>query len=154
MKSDAKPRPTPARRNLLSKDETFPNKTSSFEWVDGTPLEPSWIDGVAGDGGVFSSIEDFVTWDGFWRGNDLISDSVLAEAFKRPKLSDGTFSDYGFGWVLTDEGAWHNGRWLGACTCISRRLRERDCIVVLDNSSSWIVDEMASELERVIFGQP
>lgn len=72
---------------------------------------------------------------------------------RRPTLNDGTLSDYGFGWVLTNEGAWHNGQWLGACTCISRRLRERDCIVVLDNSSSWIVDGMASELERVFFGQ-
>jgi len=78
---------------------------------------------------------------------------LRGEAFKRPKLNDGRFSDYGFGWVLTDDVGWHNGEWLGAVTYISRRLHERDCIVLLDNSSSLIVDSMVPELERVFFEQ-
>lgn len=137
--------------NLASKDSTFPNKTSDFDHLDQSPIEPSWLDGVAGDGAVFSSIEDFVIWDEFWRGNDLISEDLLSQAFEKPKLNDGSLSDYGFGWVLTEGGAWHNGEWLGAATYISRGVRDRHCLVVLDNSSNLVMDEIVSELERVFF---
>jgi hypothetical protein len=106
--------------------------------------------GHSGDGAVFSSIEDFVVWDQFWRGNELISADLLSEAFEKPKLNDGSLSDYDFGWVLTDKGAWHNGEWFGAATHISRGVRDRTCIVVLDNSSSLIVDAIVAELEREV----
>lgn len=136
--------------NRLSKERTFSNKTSDFNQLLGTAVEPSWLDGVAGDGAVFCSIEDFVIWDDFWRGNELISDDVLSQAFDNPKLNDGSFSNYGFGWVLTDDGAWHNGVWLGAATYISRGVHDRNCIVLLDNSSCLIVDGMIAELEREV----
>ncbi len=72
--------------NLISEDKIFKGKTDVFEDIAGEIREitPTFLDGVAGDGGVFSSISDFVIWDKFWYENELISIENLKEAFKRP----------------------------------------------------------------------
>lgn len=92
--------------NLLSDESTFPNKANDFNNLKGnvTELKPSFIDGVAGDGAVFSSANDMLIWDRFWYQNDLISEAILKEAFKKPELLNGMKSDYGFGWLLTENG--------------------------------------------------
>lgn len=139
--------------NLVSKTKDFPNKTTSFENVLGkiTELKPSVLDGVAGDGSVFSSIDDFVIWNQFWYKNTLISEETKKEAFTKPILNDGNESNYGFGWIIINENShWHNGSWLGAKTIIIRNEKLKNCIVVLDNSDSWNVDTIARELVKVL----
>jgi len=132
--------------NHFSDAENFPKKTAGFRQVSSltTPLTPGFLDGVAGDGGVFSSIEDFLIWDEFWNGNnDLIADSLLLQAFVSPTLNDGTKADYGFGWVLKASGNhWHNGAWLGANTLIKRYPSEKEVIVILDNSDNIRFDKI------------
>ncbi len=135
--------------NQMSDDETFAGKAGSF--LDGEDQKPGFLDGVAGDGSVFCSLDDFEIWDQFWRGNDLVSAELMNQAFERPQLADGSKSDYGFGWVVQSEkdwSHWHNGGWLGARTYV---YQDKDCcIVILDNSSSLIVDSMGSELHRAL----
>ena len=135
--------------NLLSENRS-PNQTSDFDQVDDdrTAVEPTWVDGVAGDGAVFSSLNDFVIWDQFWNGNDLVSEDLLREATKRPRLNDGTESDYGFGWVVERNRHWHNGAWLGANTYIVRYPNSGCCLVILDNSSNIRMDKIANRIEK------
>ena len=113
-------------------------------------LEPEFLDGVAGDGAVFSSIEDFVIWEKFWRENDLVDPELLKQAFLPVTLKDGTDSDYGFGWVTTEDGAWHNGSWLGARTYVLRDDANELFIVVLDSSSSQQTDTIAEQIHEVM----
>lgn len=124
--------------NLLS-EERSPNQASDFFqfFTKRLPHKIPWLDGVAGDGAVFCSLNDFVIWDRFWYGNPLVSDSLLQEAFKSPTLNDGTKSDYGFGWVIEQEYYFHTGGWLGANTYIARYPKSGGCVVVLDNSSNY-----------------
>ncbi|MEM6377019.1 MAG: serine hydrolase domain-containing protein [Bacteroidota bacterium] len=138
--------------NLFSEQSTFPNKTASFiNMVKAGPMPPSWLDGVAGDGAVFSSPEDFLIWDQFWYGNDLISQENLKEAFKTPKLADGRISDYGFGWTVPNEQmVWHNGAWLGARTAIIRRMENKTCLVLLDNSLNERLDDILQQINLVV----
>lgn len=138
--------------NLVSKDKYFENKTSSFDNFMGTAskLTPGVLDGVAGDGSIFSSVDDFVIWNQFWSENSLLSKETMAEAFKKPTLNNGKQSYYGFGWIVTQRvGTWHNGSWLGARTLIARNEKLKNCIVVLDNSSSKNVDLIGRELAKV-----
>ncbi|QDV25930.1 Penicillin-binding protein 4* [Aureliella helgolandensis] len=137
--------------NLLS-DQRSPNQASDFDQIDDdrTPIEPTWLDGVAGDGAVFSSLNDFVIWDRFWYGNSRVSNTLLEQAFDRPKLKDGSRSDYGFGWVVERKRQWHNGAWLGANTYIVRYPKTRSCLVVLDNSSNLRLDSIADEIEEAL----
>ncbi|AWH74812.1 hypothetical protein DCS32_11780 [Dokdonia sp. Dokd-P16] len=137
--------------NLLSDESTFPNKANDFNNLKGnvTELKPSFIDGVAGDGAVFSSANDMLIWDRFWYQNDLISEAILKEAFKKPELLNGMKSDYGFGWLLTENGMWHNGAWLGANTVIMRNTNKKTCTAIFDNSSNLFFDKIIQELGKV-----
>jgi CubicO group peptidase (beta-lactamase class C family) len=137
--------------NLLSAERS-PNQARDFEQVgeDRSPLAPPWLDGVVGDGAVFCSLHDFVIWDQFWEGNPLIADELLRQAVKRPRLNDGTTSNYGFGWVVARNRHWHNGAWLGARTYIVRYPESACCLVVLDNSSNLRLDEIAERLEEAL----
>ncbi|WP_405564421.1 serine hydrolase domain-containing protein [Polaribacter sp. Asnod6-C07] len=139
--------------NLASKDSTFNNKTNSFHYFLGKPFElkPTVLDGVAGDGSVFCSINDFVIWNNFWHYNNLIAKETMNEALKTTNLNNGKESNYGFGWLITKNDAmWHNGSWLGARTLIIRNESLRNCMVILDNSSSKNIDEMAKQLVDVM----
>jgi len=131
--------------NLISEDKTFEGKTEGFytRGKKANKVTPNFIDGVAGDGGVFSSINDFVIWDQFWYENAIISEENMKEAFKKPVLNDGSVSDYGFGWIIiNDDVMMHNGKWLAASTSIMRNIKKKTCIVVLDNSSNLYFDEI------------
>ncbi len=135
--------------NLISKDKTFPNKTNSFDRFEKKDLKPSFVDGVAGDGGIFSSINDMVIWDKFWYSNELISPNNLRQAFEKPKLKDGKLSNYGFGWIINKDMVWHNGQWLGANTVIMRNIKNKNCLVILDNSSNVFFDKIIEELNTI-----
>jgi len=121
--------------NLLSTEKTFPEKTTGFfkEHKTLIPAIPPFIDGVAGDGGVFSSVEDFLLWDKALYGNSLVSDKTLQEAFQDVTLTDGSDSNYGFGWNLSDQSMQHSGGWLAAHTFIYRNTKHKICLVLLDN---------------------
>ncbi|MFY7671929.1 serine hydrolase domain-containing protein [Tenacibaculum sp. MEBiC06402] len=139
--------------NLVSADSTFPNKTWSFENVLGETeeLRPGVLDGIAGDGGVFCSIDDFVKWNQFWYDNNLLSESTMQEAFKVTRLNNGTEVKYGFGWSIFNENAHaHNGSWLGARTSFLRNIKLKNAIVVLDNSASMNVDGIVNQLVKVL----
>lgn len=137
--------------NLLSKEKLFKNKTSSFDNLLGakTTLKPGILDGVSGDGSVFSSINDMVIWNQFWYENDLLSKETMQEAFKRPILKNGEISYYGFGWIVTENAIWHNGSWLGARTLIVRNTKLKNTLILLDNSSSASLDNINRELTKV-----
>lgn len=124
--------------NLLSTDKTFPNKTLGFEkqGEQYLPMHPTYIDGVSGDGGIFSSLEDFLIWDQALYTNTLLPQEKLNEAFIAPTLTDGTVSNYGFGWALSDEVMQHSGGWLAARTYIYRNTKTKTCLVILDNSAN------------------
>ena len=123
--------------NLLSRDKSFTNKVGEFETYNGLKeVQPTWLDGVPGPGGIFSSTEDLLIWDRVLYSNDLVSDNNLREAFRRPTLANGQKSNYGFGWQIYDDGVWHTGAWLGARTFIIRNTKRKECIVILDNSSN------------------
>jgi len=135
--------------NLRSKESTFENKADDFINDKGqtTELKPTFIDGVAGDGAVFSSALDMLKWDGFWYKSSLLEHSILSEAFKKPMLNNGKRSDYGFGWVLSNSGMWHNGAWQGARTMFIRNTNKKRCFAILDNSSTQYIDPITDQLE-------
>jgi CubicO group peptidase (beta-lactamase class C family) len=127
-----------------------PNQIGEFARINDkrTPINPTWLDGAAGDGGVYSSLHDFAIWDQFWDGNSLVSDNLLQQAFIRPTLNDGEKSGYGFGWFIERNCHWHDGEWLGARTYIVRYPQSRCCIVILDNSTNLKLPKIADKIEE------
>jgi CubicO group peptidase (beta-lactamase class C family) len=139
--------------NLFSETSSFSNRTGSFENIQGefSELRPGVIDGVAGDGGIFSSIDDFVIWNMFWYNDTLLPKAIKEKAFEKAILNNGSTSNYGFGWSVESSVAHgHNGSWLGARTSFTRNTRLRNAIVVLDNSASPHINTIVQELSKVL----
>ena len=136
--------------NLLSSQTALPGRARDLSRKREI-LEPSYVDGVAGDGAVHTSLLDLVTWDRFWSGNDLISDDLLAQATSATVLTTGETSDYGFGWVLEPDQVWHNGSWLGARTILLRRT-DGLTVAVISNGSDRTAEMMASSIVRTMTG--
>lgn len=53
---------------------------------------------VLGDGGIYSSTEDYFKWDQALQRNQLVSRETKEEAFQKGQLSSGQRTSYGFGW--------------------------------------------------------
>lgn len=54
---------------------------------------------TAGDGGIFSTLDDLLLWDQTLNGEGLVSKAMLERAFTSGSLNDGTAVGYGFGWI-------------------------------------------------------
>ncbi|CAL2108437.1 Serine hydrolase [Tenacibaculum sp. 190524A02b] len=138
--------------NLLSKEtiENTANIAEDFEaYLKSKPikLKPTWIDGVAGDGAIFSSINDLEKWSKIWEDNSLLNKEELKEAYKPHQLKDGTYSDYGFGWVLNrDNSIWHNGKWLAANSLMIKNFKKETCLILVDNSANLRFEKITKKL--------
>jgi CubicO group peptidase (beta-lactamase class C family) len=131
--------------NLVS-TEPFPDRGTGFQMSrkGKRAHEVTLLDGVAGDGGVFSTVTDLENWDRFWS-----DDRLLSKDLKQLALAPGE-NKYGFGWVRDGDLAWHNGSWLGARTYYSRNLRTGDLVILLENGSSPVVDNIANKIEMFL----
>ena len=96
------------------------------------------IDGVIGDGNVYSSAEDLLTWDQALYTEKLVKASTLREAFTPVKLNDGKTYPYGFGWGVEENGTIlaHTGGWVGFRTLIVRYVDKKQTLIVLTSGAN------------------
>ena len=136
--------------NLFTKPNKMKNRVQG---TNGKRLNDySWMDGVSGDGSVFSSIEDFLKWDNALKNNSLVPKNEFNEALSPFITSKGDTSYYGFGWGLNKNGSniSHTGSWLGAVTYINRNLDTDAMFVLLESSASKYSYEIRKEVQRVL----
>ncbi len=101
-------------------------------------------DGVTGDKGIFSTVEDLLIWDKALYDETLISKETLQEAFTPafPKLKDDR--NYGYGWRIfyDDEDdrkiVYHGGWWKGYKTYFVRDIEKRRTAIVLLNTAMYV----------------
>lgn len=99
----------------------------------------NYFDGVAGDGGIYSSAHDLNIWHEALRDGILISHETYKQAYLPVKLDNGSNSKYGFGWFINGDGSVeHSGGWQGFSSYIYRNINNDDLIVILDNSSNTL----------------
>ena len=109
-----------------------------------------WGNWLVGAGGVYASLNDLYLWDqAMYAWAD--SGSRMTETLAAAALNDGTQSQYGFGWSLSDRlgrtAIHHSGGWVGFRTAIIRFPEERLTVIVLSNASA-----NASELAETVAG--
>jgi CubicO group peptidase (beta-lactamase class C family) len=102
----------------------------------------NYLNGVMGDKGVYSTVEDMYKFDRALRTDLLISSSSMDEVFtpanpdnkKRKKF-------YGFGWrikfVDDDKIVFHFGWWRGFKTGFIRDITHDKTIIILNNTNSF-----------------
>ncbi len=100
--------------------------------------EPNdYLNGVMGDKGVYSTVDDLFKWDQALWDHSLVSDSTLKKAFTpgSPKYRR-RHKNYGFGWRLKDDrpdAVYHFGWWKGFRSYFIRDLKQEKTIIVLTN---------------------
>jgi len=132
----------PLSMNNSSVWNLYTKPAKLMERVEGTNKNKlndyTWMDGIAGDGAVFVSIEDFLKWDRSLANRTLVSDSTFTEAITPFITTKGDTSYYGFGWGLSKKGNQmaHAGGWVGASTFIYRNPDNGLLFVLLDSSTN------------------
>ena len=99
------------------------------------------LDGVIGDGNVYSSADDLLTWDRALYTEKLVKASTLQEAFTPVKLNSGATYPYGFGWGIEEGGKMikHTGSWVGFRTLIVRYIAQKQTLIVLTSGTNAAV---------------
>ena len=115
----------------------FTNKLDGTGYI---AYDWNYQNGMYGDGGVISTIQDLLLWDKALRSEKIVKNSTLQEAFTQVVLNDGSTREYGFGWsVIKQDSAIivaHGGGWLGYTTGILRDLSTDQTVIQLCNMPS------------------
>jgi CubicO group peptidase (beta-lactamase class C family) len=127
-------------------------KADGFELDDDGEYEANdtcYMDGIIGDGNIFSNVTDLVKYNAALYTDELISQEALAEAYVPGELNNGEQTEYGFGWDLYESGDFvsHTGSWMGFRTYIQRDMSSKRIFIALDNSSNEAIDE---QLDSVV----
>lgn len=97
-----------------------------------------YLDGVMGDKGVYSTLEDLYRFDQALYGERMFKQATLTEAFS-PSSNDGEGRSYGFGWRMKSQYpdlVYHFGWWRGYRTCFIRDLQAEKTVIVLSNKDN------------------
>ncbi len=140
---------------------TVPNRAFGYTVAASgiTRTDQSPTSAVLGDGGVYSSVEDLAKWDGALTRGSILDSALWVEATTPARLTDGSATEYGFGWI-TDRYRgrlrhWHNGETRGFTNAIMRFPDDRLTIVILTNrtgSAPWGIAERIADLFLLEYG--
>ncbi len=97
-----------------------------------------YLDGVLGDKGIFSTVEDMSKWDRALYSEKLLKKETLKEAYAPRSFEKRGKRNYGYGWRLVLDGdstaiIFHNGWWHGYNASFYRRPADQTCIIILGN---------------------
>jgi CubicO group peptidase (beta-lactamase class C family) len=124
-----------------------------WEQVDGF-----FMNGVLGDGAVYTSVKDYFAYDQALRNKRIVSDTLHQHIFRPssmvlPEKSKYTFDFlkskehyYGIGWFVTEDIALHTGSWNGTRTIVVRDSNRPLTIAIFMNSGE--ADTISILIER------
>ncbi|GAB3787021.1 hypothetical protein GCM10028818_51260 [Spirosoma horti] len=111
------------------------------------------VDGVFGDGNIYSSVDDLLVWEQALKTGRLVKTSTYQEAITPVTLNDQHTYPYGFGWFIENGGSIlaHTGSWVGFLNVIVRYADSQRTLIVLSNGSDGSARRIARE---VLEGKP
>jgi len=114
-----------------------------------------WLGNRKGPGRISSTAADLLKWNKALYTNKLVKQTTLQEAFTPMKLNDGSFSNYGFGWVLRTDPkfgkiVWHNGDNPGYKTQIIRYIDKKKTMIILNNNAHRDFNSIIKQLEAML----
>lgn len=98
-----------------------------------------WLGNRKGPGRISSATGDLLKWDQALYTDRLIKQTTLQEAFTPVKLNDGSYTNYGFGWMLRSDSTagkivYHTGDNPGYRTIIIRYPDISKTIILFNNN--------------------
>jgi N-acyl-D-aspartate/D-glutamate deacylase/CubicO group peptidase (beta-lactamase class C family) len=136
-----------------------PSRVWGFSISGGKPVlnDLIAIDGIVGDGNVYSTVEDLLKWDQALYGEKLVKQSTFRDAVTPARLNNGKESNYGFGWKIeeAEKEYSHSGGWVGFRTFIDRRVAAKQTFIILDNAANfWGISIVNKILHDKPYGLP
>jgi CubicO group peptidase (beta-lactamase class C family) len=108
---------------------------------------------VAGDGSLYSTVEDLFIWDQALYFEKLVSKSSTEQMFR--KYFYGNDRNFGYGWTIEEISGktciGHPGRHYGFISQISRYVNDSACIIVLSNLDVSPIEEISRKLASILF---
>jgi CubicO group peptidase (beta-lactamase class C family) len=140
-------------------DTIIPKRASGYNKTpDGyrnTPYLDMSIPYAAGS--LYSTVEDLYLWD-----QGLYTDKVLS-APSKALMYKPFLESYGYGWVITNASfkqndqpvqvITHGGGINGFTTTIVRFPKEKNLIVILDNTNSEYLDRLSDSISKILYNQ-
>ena len=142
--------------NPLSMQNTFvykkgktilpPNIATGYKYRR-TPAEDIFLNGVVGDKGIYTTVEDLYKWDQGLYNNKIINDTILNLAFQPMGKRKWAHKNYGYGWRMYNSKKagkilYHAGWWYGYQSLLVRVQKDTTTIVVLRNKKTkGIIDQ-------------
>lgn len=113
------------------------------------------FDGVFGDKGAYSTVEDMFKFDRALYPNILLKEETLQLAFTNNILDMNSSKKYGLGFRLREDQnnqkiIYHNGWWHGYRTAFHRRESDNSCVVILSNRLDRVVYTQAKQLFNIL----
>jgi len=95
-------------------------------------------DGIYGDKGIYSTVEDMYRWDQSFYNHVLLNEKTLQMAYKGYSNERPGVKNYGLGWRMLqypdgNKIIYHNGWWHGNNTVFYRFIKDNFTIIVLGN---------------------
>ena len=106
-----------------------------YNWA----VEPyTYADGIYGDKGIYSTVQDMYRWDQSLYQNKFLSNETLELAYGPCSFEKGGIKNYGLGWRMFcypdgDKVIYHNGWWHGNNTVFYRFIKDNFTVIILGN---------------------
>ncbi len=119
--------------------------------------DQSLTSAVLGDGGIYTSLDEYLLWDQALYGEQLVSDSTLQDAFRPGHLQNTkTSTGYGFGWRIERRHGvqllHHDGSTCGFNNAVRRVPDQRTTVVVFTNRAGDHAGRIADAILARVLG--
>lgn len=123
---------------------------------------PNWAvfennheDGVYGDKGIYSTVEDMYLWDQSLYNNKILSSNTLKIAYNGLPVDSKGVKKYGLGWRMYDfkngqKIVFHNGWWHGNNSVFYRFVQENSTIIVLGNKFNKKIYDQGKAVYKIL----
>jgi CubicO group peptidase (beta-lactamase class C family) len=123
-----------------------------FPW---TIAPPTYQDGVSGDKGVYTTVEDLWLFNQALDSNLLVKRETLEEAFQPGANSKNPFKSYGLGWRLkmgidSSKFVFHTGWWRGFNALFVKDLKNDAVFIILSNIRNRALYAMFPDLLGIV----
>ncbi len=122
------------------------DSTGKYEKMDGF-----FMNGILGDGAVYTSINDYYQYDVALRKKKFLSETTQELLYKPSSIQNknGDVRNYAMGWRVTDTAAYHTGGWLGANAFVIRYSNKPLTVGIFMNTNTLFTSGLVDETLRL-----
>jgi CubicO group peptidase (beta-lactamase class C family) len=143
-----------AHTMVNSKTDSIPNRAYGYTLKEDKLIkkDQSRYSYLLGDGGVYSSVEDFYKWDQALYTSKLVKPETLKEIMTESS-KEGDIP-YGYGWYLQEKYGtccvWHSGGTSGFSTYYARYPKEKFSVILFANQADGIsTEDLGRKIEDI-----